>query len=43
MSEGKFSFKSNVGGIDIDFCDSSFLDKYEGLEGSMFTIISTSR
>ena len=34
MREGKFSFKSNVGGIDIDFCDSSFLDKYEGLEGS---------
>jgi len=34
MSEGKFVFKSNVGGIDIDFCELSLLCKYKGLEGS---------
>jgi len=34
MSEGKFTFKSNVGGIDIDFSDLLHLDKYKGLEGS---------
>ena len=28
------NFKSNIGGIDINFSDLSHLDKYKGLEGS---------